>query len=147
MNNKPINIRGNFMQTFGRDLEDDACPVSDHVLAQLCRADEHSLPGLLDAIERKIKPALAFFCYRRAHLQTVGLQIAASCEEGQLISFAGPEAGTALFGRAREKCPFVQTRHYPFRRKITLATGPIWSTPFEQEADEPETEAIFRDVS
>jgi hypothetical protein len=84
-----------------RPLDDDPCPVSDHVLAQLYGANEFSLQGLLDAIDPEIKPALAFFCYRRAHLQTVGLAIAANCDESELVCLGG-DAGTALFARSRE---------------------------------------------
>ena len=119
-----------------RPLDDDACPVSAHVLALLYSANECSLRGLLEAIDPKIKPELAFFCYRRAHLQTVGLAIAANCDESELV-YAGGEAGTALFARSREAWDFVQVRPAsPSRRKITLASGPIWSRPFEDEADD-----------
>lgn len=132
------------MPAFCRDFEDDACPISDRVVAKLYGADAASLPGLLDEIEPQIKPALAFFCYRRAHLYGVGLAIAASCEENELVSFAGTEAGTALFERAREKGSVVQARHaYSVRRKITLATGPMWSSRFEEEPYEGEPEAII----
>jgi hypothetical protein len=89
------------MLSFCPDFDDDACPVSDHVLAQLFSARERSLPGLLDTVDPEVKAALAFFCYRRAHLQTVGLAIAASCDESELVSFGG-RAGTALFARSRE---------------------------------------------
>lgn len=124
------------MLSLSRPFDDDACPVSDHVLAQLHRANECSLPGLLEVIDPKIKPALALFCYRRAHLQTVGLAIAANCDESELVCIAG-EAGTSLFARSREAWDFVDVRPaYPSRRKITLASGPIWSWPFEEEADE-----------
>ena len=110
------------MPAFCRDFEDDACPISDRVVAKLYGADAASLPGLLDEIEPQIKPALAFFCYRRAHLYGVGLAIAASCEENELVSFAGTEAGTALFERARKKVvssrldtliPFAEKSHLP----------------------------------
>jgi hypothetical protein len=92
-----------------RDYDDDSCPVPDHVLAELYTANESSLHGLLDAIEPEVKPALAFFCYRRTHLRTVGLAIAASCDESELIGLGG-KAGTALFARSREELEFVQAR-------------------------------------
>ena len=99
------------------DYDDEPCPISDHALAELYSAHARSLPGLLDAIEPEIKPALAFFCYRRAHLHTVGLAIAASCDETQLVSFGG-SAGTALFTRSREEHDFLQIKpfvgHYNF---------------------------------
>lgn len=123
------------MLAFTHDHDDEACPISDLALAKLYSANEGSLPELLNAIEPEIKPALALFCYRRAHLQTVGLALAANCDETQLVSFGG-NAGTALFARSREKHDRVQIKPAsPFRRKITLATGPIWQRPFEDEAE------------
>ncbi len=115
------------MQSVGRAFDDDECPVSDDVLTKLYRANEYSLRQLLEAVEPDIKPALAFFCYRRAHLQTVGLAIAASCDESELVYFGG-KAGTALYARSREDGDFVEPRPaYPSRRKITLASGPLLS--------------------
>lgn len=121
------------MSAFCGDF-DDACPISDRALATLYSANEGSLPKLLDAIGSEIKPALAFYCYRRAHLETVGLAIAASCDETQLVSFGGA-AGTALFAKSREERGIVQIKPTsPFRKRITLASGPMWSRPFEDEA-------------
>ncbi len=118
-----------------RDVDDEPCPVSDHALAELYNAKEDTLVTLLDAIEPEIKPALAFFCYRRAHLQTVGLAIAARCEESELVSFGG-RAGTVLFARSREQWDVIQTPPlHPFRRKITPPPGFVGSLHFEQEAD------------
>ena len=119
-----------------RPFDDDPCPVSDQVLAQLHGATEFSLQGLLDAIAPQIKPALAFYCYRRAHLETVGLAIAANCDESDLV-WLGGEAGTALFVRSREAWNYVQVKPAsPYRRKITLASGPIRDWPFEEEDDD-----------
>jgi hypothetical protein len=125
------------MLSFCRDFDEDACPISDDVLAKLFRANEDtSIAALLDAIEPEIKPRLAFFCYRRAHLQTVGLAIAARCDESELVSFGG-RAGTVLFERSRQVRDFVPTRPaYPSTRKITPPTGFLCRHPFEQEADD-----------
>ena len=96
------------MPTFYRNYDDDRCPVPDGMLAQLLSANGSSLFGLLDRIEPEIRPALAFFCYRRAHLQRVGLALAASCNEGELV-FLGGKAGAALFARSREQLPLMQS--------------------------------------
>jgi hypothetical protein len=123
---------------------DDACPVSDYVLGKLYSANECSFRGLLDAIKPEIKPALAFFCYRRAHLQAVGLAIAASCDESELVYFGG-EAGTVLFARSREQWSFVQAKPTnPFRRNITLAGGPMRPLPFDNEDDDRSAPAASR---
>jgi hypothetical protein len=124
------------MLSFCRDFDEDTCPISDDVLAELYGAREDTLAALLDAIDPDIKPLLAFFCYRRAHLQTIGLAIAARCDESELVSFGG-RAGTVLFARSREVRDLMPTTPaYPFRRKITPPTGFLCSQPFDQEADD-----------
>jgi hypothetical protein len=97
------------MLSFCRNFDDDGCPVPDGMLAKLLTANELSLPGLLDCIEPEIRPALAFFCYRRAHLQRVGLALAASCDESELV-FLGGKAGVALFARSREQLALVRSK-------------------------------------
>lgn len=117
-----------------RTFDDDACPVCEQFLAELSSANEGALRGLLEDIEPEIKPELAFFCYRRAHLQTVGLAIAACCNESELVFFGG-RAGAVLFARSREEWGAVQTVPvYSMRRKITLARGPLRSLPYDDEA-------------
>jgi hypothetical protein len=119
-----------------RAVDDDPCPVSDRVLAQLYSADECSLRGLLDAIDPEIKPELAFYCYRRAHLESVGLVIAANCKESELV-WLGGEAGTTLFARSRQSRDFLPVRPAsPSRRKITLASGPLRDWTFVEEDDD-----------
>lgn len=117
------------------DLDDDACPISDDALAKLYSANNGSLPGLLDTVEPEVKPALAFFCYRRAHLQTVGLAIAASCDESELVAIGG-RAGAVLFARSREERVFLQTRPtYPVKKKITPPPGFLCIQTFDQETE------------
>jgi hypothetical protein len=123
------------MLSFCRDMDEEACPIADHVLAKLYSATENILTALVDAIEPDIKPALAFFCYRRAHLQAVGLAIAASCNESELVSFGG-RAGAALFARAREERDVAQrSSGYAFRRKVTPPPGFVCRRPFDQETE------------
>lgn len=121
------------MVSFSYEYEDEPCPISEHDLATLHGANDASLKELLDAMVPEIKPALALFCYRRAHLETVGLAIAAVCDETDLVSFGG-KAGTALFARSREIRDFMPIKSAsPVRRKIALASGPMWSRSFEKD--------------
>jgi hypothetical protein len=64
---------------------------------------------------------LALFCYGRSHLYEIGLAIAASCDECDLVQ-SGGRVGAHLFARSRE-APEPVASHYAARRKITLATG------------------------
>jgi hypothetical protein len=71
------------------------------------------MPGLQRA-------RLALFCYRRAHLHEMGISIAATCSEADLLHEAGP-VGAMLFAQSRDKG--VQPRQYNYRRPaISLAT-------------------------
>jgi hypothetical protein len=124
------------MLSFCRDFDDESCPVSDRVLAKLFGANEGSLPGLLDSIGPEVKPALAFFCYRRAHLQSVGLAIAACCDESELVSFGG-RAGTALFARSREERDLAPETTFAYRvsSRLKAASGPIQTPLFEEQVE------------
>ena len=65
--------------------ENDFCPVRDDLLGQMYRANENGLPVLVESVSSDVRAMLALFCYRRSHLHTLALSIAASCEERDLI--------------------------------------------------------------
>ena len=116
--------------------EDEICPVPDNLLGELYRASPHGLDALIATVPPVTRAMLAIYCYRRAHLASVGLALAASCDEWDLQT-AGGQFGAVLFSKAREmpSLPKADT-HLGGRRKITLSTGPMpGSVPF---VDEPE---------
>jgi hypothetical protein len=82
-------------------FEDERCPVADQMLGELYRASAHGLNELISTVAPAARALLAIYCYRRAHLASVGLAIAATCEKDELISLGG-NAGAALFERSRE---------------------------------------------
>jgi hypothetical protein len=102
------------------ELADDVCPVSDELLGELCRANDLCAPSFVSALTPDIRALLALFCYRRSHLHSMGLAIAATCDEGNLV-WAGQGVGKFLFASSREVSPPVVPE--TGRRKITLATG------------------------
>ena len=105
--------------------EDEVCPVREELLGQLYRANKHGLPVLVAAVAPDVRVLLALFCYRRSHLHAIGLAIAASCEEEDLVR-SGGNVGAALFARSKEALqPLPNSPHLPNRRKITLASGPL----------------------
>jgi hypothetical protein len=59
--------------------EDEVCPVSDELLGELYSANKLGLPALVATVAPDIRAMLALFCYRRRHLHSMGLVIAASC--------------------------------------------------------------------
>ncbi len=106
-------------------LEDETCPVSDEVLGALYRASSHGLNELIATVSPTARAVLAVYCYRRAHLASIGLAIAATCEKDELAWFGG-NAGTVLYERSREAPQSLPGNgHMSSRQKITLATMPI----------------------
>ncbi len=117
-------------------LEDESCPVADQMLGEMYRASAHGLNELIARVSPPARALLAVYCYRRAHLASIGLAIAATCEEDDLTSLGG-NAGATLFERSREapKSASIDT-HAAGRRKITLATEPLRQlSPIEDQED------------
>ena len=106
-------------------LEDEPCPVTDQMLGEMYRASAHGLNELIGTVSPTSRALLAVYCYRRAHLASIGLAIAATCEKDDLTS-SGGNAGAILFERSREAPQSSLTdARANGRRKITLATEPL----------------------
>lgn len=103
-------------------LQEEPCPVTDQILGGLYSSDPHGVPTLVETIAPKARAMLALYCYRRAHLSSIGLAIAACCERHDLEDVAGP-AGAALFHEARKERIVAVMRTN--RRGISLSTGPL----------------------
>jgi hypothetical protein len=104
------------------ELADDVCPVSDHLLGELYRANGLFVPGFVSTLPPATKASLALFCYRRSHLHSMGLGIAASCDKDSLVR-AGGSVGAFLFASSRELPPHIALSPRGNRRKITLSAG------------------------
>jgi hypothetical protein len=99
------------------------------------RANKADLCDLVATVVPDIRASLALFCYRRSHLHDLGLAIAASCDESDLVR-NGAVIGEILFARSREaRIPNV-TSHYINRRKVTLATGLLRTFAPDDEPDD-----------
>ena len=104
---------------------DEPCPVTDQMLGEMYRAGAHGLNELIATVSPTARALLAVYCYRRAHLASIGLAIAATCEEDDLTS-SGGNAGAMLFERSRKApLPSLTDARASDRRKITLAVGPL----------------------
>jgi hypothetical protein len=115
--------RGRFaMLSSRRELADDHCPISDDLLGELHRASDLFVPDFVSTLAPDIRASLALFCYRRSHLHSMGLGIAASCDKGNLVQ-AGGSVGAFLFASSRELPSHIALSPRGNRRKITLATG------------------------
>jgi hypothetical protein len=119
-------------------VEDEPCPVTDQMLGEIYRSSAHGLNELIATVPPTARALLAVFCYRRAHLASIGLAIAATCEEDDLTSLGG-NAGAMLFERSRKapqsRLADVGTSN---RRKITVAVGPLRTpSPDANKEDSP----------
>jgi hypothetical protein len=117
------------------DLADDVCPVSDELFGELCRANDLLVPRFVSTLAPDIRALLALFCYRRSHLHSMGLAIAATCDEDDLV-WAGQGVGEFLFASSREISRAVVSGTK--RRRITLASGVLRMFTVD---DEPVAEA------
>jgi hypothetical protein len=126
-------------------FENDFCPVREELLGELYRASESGLPQLVDSVSSDVRAMLALFCYRRSHLHSLALSIAASCDERDLIQFGG-RVGSTLFALSRNGA--VSARVAPAyagnRKPITLSTKPLspMAQPDHDIDDEPMPSAM-----
>jgi hypothetical protein len=110
------------MLSIRREIGDDVCPVHDELLGELYRANGLFVPGFVSTLKPDIRALLALFCYRRSHLHSMGLAIAASCDEDTLVQ-AGGSVGAFLFTSSRQVSSKAVLSSRVNRRNITLATG------------------------
>ena len=128
-----------------RDAYDsDTCPVRDELLGEMYRASEHGLPMLVESVLPQVRAMLALFCYRRSHLHSLALSIAASCTERDLVNIGG-RVGSTLYALSREAptSRAAPSTSYGSRKPITLSTKPLSTfVPLDEELDDDVTEAV-----
>src|SRR6202789_1322663 len=123
--------------------ETDFCPVRDELLGEMYRANENGLPQLVESVSSDVRAMLALFCYRRSHLHSLALAIAASCSERELIQLGG-RVGSTLYALSREPAArAAPSASYGHRKPITLSTKPLSTfSPIEDELDDELAEAV-----
>jgi hypothetical protein len=121
------------------DSNSDPCPVPDDVLGALYRSSKEGLPELIATVSPSVRAALALYCYRRGHLKGIGLAIASTCNEYDLMTWGGG-AGAALYARSRESAAAPPAAsQYVARQTITLASGSLRkSLPIVDEDIDPD---------
>ena len=115
-------------------LSGDDCPCSSTLLGALYRATPDQYEGVIESIPLDVRAVLALYCYRRAHLQAIGLAIAATCEESDL-RVHGQSAGSALFHRARHNQDPLPSA-FRVRKTVTLSLGALKQHGAFDEEDE-----------
>ncbi|SDT39212.1 hypothetical protein [Bradyrhizobium canariense] len=124
-------------------FENDFCPVREELLGEMYRANEHGLARLVESVSSDVRAMLALFCYRRSHLYSLALSIAASCSERELIQLGG-RVGSALYALSREPTARAAPSSSGHRKPITLSTKPL--STFSPLADEPDDEYFVEAV-
>ena len=90
-------------------------------LARLRGAAAVQVSEIASKLGASERATLAVFCYGRAHLNTIGLALAAQCSLDHLTAAAAsPLAGSTLYAQSRELPTTVPASH---RRSITLAAS------------------------
>ena len=117
-------------------FESYLCPVRDELLGEMYRANENGLGRLVESVTSDVRAMLALFCYRRSHLHTIALAIAATCTERELIQLGG-RVGSTLYALSREPAArSTAASSYGNRKPITLSTKPLSTfAPIEDELD------------
>jgi hypothetical protein len=117
-------------------FENDFCPVRDELLGQMYRANEHGLARLVESVSSDVRAMLALFCYRRSHLHSLALAIAAGCSERELVETGG-RVGSALYALSREPASRATPASSGNRKPITLSTKPLSAPiPLDEELDD-----------
>ena len=118
--------------------ESDFCPVRDELLGEMYRASESGLPRLVETVSPETRARLALFCYRRSHLHSLAVAIAASCSERDLVD-AGGRVGSTLYALSRAGSAKSTPSLSGGRKPITLSTKPLSVfAPLEDELDDDE---------
>src|SRR6188768_1938371 len=119
-------------------FENDFCPVGDDLLGKMYRASPSGLPVLVESVSSDVRAMLALFCYRRSHLHSLALSIAASCSERELIQLGG-RVGSTLYALSRQTpgSRAAPSSSYGNRKPITLSTKPLSTfSSIDDEVDE-----------
>ena len=124
-------------------FENDFCPVREELLGDMYRANSNGLPLLVESVSSETRAMLALFCYRRSHLHSLSVAIAASCTERELFQLGG-RVGSTLYALSREPATrSTPSSSYGNRKPITLSTKPLSTfAPIEDIDDEDLTEAV-----
>lgn len=102
------------------DHDDHAAMTA--ALGRLYGAASDGIADIVANLTASERARLAVFCYGRAHLNAIGLRLAAQCDLDHLIAASSSStAGQTLFTQAREHAGRAEK---PLRRpSITLATA------------------------
>ena len=124
------------MRSSRQAFENDFCPVEEDLLGAMYRANENGLPHLVASVSSDVRAMLALFCYRRSHFHALGISIASSCSERELIEFGG-RVGSTLYALSQHTAVSRPVSAYHTRKAITLSTKPLSTlAPMNDDLDD-----------
>jgi len=120
-------------------FDNDSCPVGDELLGEMYRANENGLTALVESVSSDVRAMLALFCYRRSHMHSLALAIAANCSERELLQLGG-RVGGALYAQARNGNGSQAASSNGSRKPISLSTKPLSpiAAPVDDDLDDLE---------
>ena len=77
-------------------LEDEPCPVPDETLGEMYRASALGLSELIASVPPTTRALLAVYCYRRAHLASIGLTMRQAARRTILQRFGWQRRGQPI---------------------------------------------------
>jgi len=102
---------------------DDGTYVPEELIGRLRHANDTTIIDLVERYTPQERANLAMFCYRKAHLRSIGLAVAATCDLSSLVQCWGTLLGQTIFAQSRGSA-FDRDPSRPVRRnKITLASS------------------------
>ena len=119
---------------------DDGTRVSEELIGKLHHATEDRVLDIVGAFRADERASLAMYCYRKSHLRSIGLAIAATCDLNSLVQEWGSILGRSIFAQSRERSEdsVVRMGMRP-RPKITLArSAGGYSPPLTDSDDDPQ---------
>ena len=103
---------------------DDHTAMTD-ALGRLYGAASQGVDDIVADLTASERARIAVFCYGRAHLNAIGLRIAAQCEHDHLVAAShSATAGQMLFSQSRED---VGRSEKPSRRASITLPGAVSS--------------------
>jgi hypothetical protein len=103
-------------------IDHDDYGAMSEALARLYQSAAHRVGDAVANLSASERAKLAVYCYGRAHLNAIGLAIAAQCDLGQLIgASSSTTVGEAFFAQSRDASALVGKPSQGRRAAITLA--------------------------
>ena len=114
--------------------QEEVCPISEQLLFSLYDAAKRGLPVPVAEVPPERRSSVALFCYRRSHLESAALAVAATCDEEDLVDIGGPLSRTLFLKSRKVPTPAKNASHNSLS---TLALS-IASMQRDQDDDEKE---------